>query len=272
MSSKSLASLHVLVTRPAPQQEPLVAAIEAAAGHVLHRPLLEIRPLPEGPGAATLKSRILELDRYQILIFVSLNAVHYGVARIEDLWPQFPTGIQLAAIGPTTAASLESLLQVPVLQASAGVTSEDLLSLPELTAVSDKRIGIVRGHGGRELLADTLRQRGAEVDYLEVYERHLVSYPGAEFYAELQEHRINVLTVSSGESLAQLVAILGDNKAEMTLVPLLVPSGRVAQQAMDYGFRRVIDTGGVDVESTLAALEMLVPQGPGCGAATTDRP
>ncbi len=257
MSSTSLAGLRVLITRPAPQQEALIAAIEAAAGATLYRPLLAISALQDAADRRRLRSRLLDLDRFQILIFVSLNAVQHGVASIEDLWPQFPEGIQLVAIGPGTGARLRESLGREVVWSSAGVTTEELLAMPELGAIAGQRIGIVRGRGGRELLAATLRERGAEVEYLEVYERHDVDYVPAEFVHALKANAINVLTVSSGESLQRLVSLLGDNKAEMSLLPLLVPSQRVAQQATAAGFDRVIDCEGADVDACLKALTAL---------------
>lgn len=257
MSASRLNKLRVLVTRPVPQQVPLVTAIEAAGGFALHLPLLDIRPLQDASARAVLKSQLLDLDRYQLLIFVSTNAVQHGVAYIEDLWPQFPEGITLVAIGPSTGARLAELLGREVILSESGVTSEELLTLPEFTAVAGQRIGIVRGRGGRELLAATLKERGALVDYLEVYERRTVDYPAPEFQQQVSANEINVLSVSSGESLQQLAALLRDNKAEMTLLPLLVPSQRIAQQAREAGFDHVIDTRGADVEASLKALATL---------------
>lgn len=260
--NKSLAALHVLVTRPAPQQRELVAAILAAQGHVLHLPLIEIRALDPEDAPAALIDSMQQLNQFNILIFVSSNAVRHGVSWIKQYWPQFPESIELVAIGPGTAGELKLALDWNVLHSAAGTTSEDLLQLPVFTDVKGKRIGIVRGHGGRELLAQTLRDRGAIVEYVEVYTRQPVPYATEEFIEQLHRQQVNVLTVSSGESLQYLAELLGDNKAQMSLLPLLVPSQRVAEQADALGFARVINTGGADAKSCMTALANLVGAGP----------
>ncbi len=254
MIDKPFAALHVLVTRPLPQQQDLVAAIEAASGHVLQLPLLDIKGLTTPDEPVGLIGKIQNLDNYRILIFVSTNAVRHGVYWIEQYWPQFPAGVQLVAIGPGTARALSAALGQHAIHSDAGTTSEDLLQLPVFTDVRDMRIGIVRGRGGRELLAQTLQDRGAVVDYLEVYERQLAPYVAQDFGRQLQTHAINVFTVSSGESMLYLAQLLRDNKAQMSLIPLLVPSQRVAEQASTAGFKRVINTGGADVASYMTAL------------------
>jgi uroporphyrinogen-III synthase len=137
------------------------------------------------------------------------------------------------------------------------MTSEDLLELPELKRVKGKRIGIFRGQGGRDLLADTLRSRGGEIDYLEVYRRLSVHYDAKEFCASLRTEAVNVLTITSAESLFKLDSLVRDNKEEWGLIPLLVPSARLAQQAEQSGFGHVINTEGADTMSFVAALELL---------------
>ena len=137
------------------------------------------------------------------------------------------------------------------------MSSEDLLALPVLVDVAEKRIAIVRGRGGRELLAQTLRARAAVVDYLEVYQRQPAAIQQEEFRRQLVEHSVNVLTITSGESLHSLVHALGDNNAEMSLLPLLVPSSRVAEQALRAGFNSVINADGADESSFIAALRSL---------------
>lgn len=257
MSAKSLAGLNILVTRPTPQHRELVSAIEASNGQALHLPLLAIDSLRGSAEVSAIKSKILELDRYEILIFVSANAVEFGVEWIERYWPQLPTPMELVAIGPSTAQLLSSRLAQKVVHAESGMTSEDLLRIPVLSNIANQRIGIVRGLGGRELLAATLRARGATVDYLEVYQRSVVPYQSSAFNEQIKANAINVLSVTSSESLDRLAVLLGDNKAQMSLLPLLVPSPRVAQRARDLGFQKLVDAGGADVESTMAALATL---------------
>ena len=257
MASDALAGVHVLVTRPIEQQQTLRELIESLGGKVLSLPLIDIQPLQLASEIQAATEKIQQLDNYQILIFVSSNAAKFGAELINNYWPQCPTGLSMLAIGPATAKCLSSLLDADIIQADSGVTSEDLLKLPLLREVSEKRIGIVRGQGGRELLADTLRDRGARVDYLETYRRTDVDYDSVEFCNKLKTAAINVLTVTSSQALDRLQAMLADNKEEMGLLPLLVPSRRILLQARELGFCQVVNVNGADPESYLLALESL---------------
>jgi len=257
-----LAELCVLVTRPLGQGQALCEAIESRAGKTVQIPLIEISPLEQAEQIQTLKGRIQNLDNYHILIFISSNAASYGADWINDYWPQFPVGVEVIAIGPTTAETVSSLLGCQVISSDSGMSSEDLLALPVLVDVAEKRIAIVRGLGGRELLAQSLRNRSAQVEYLEVYQRRPIAIQVEDFRRELTEHSVNVLTITSSESLHNLLDALGDNKAEMSLLPLLVPSQRVAQQARQAGFEKVVNAEGADVAAFIAALESLVVNSP----------
>ena len=257
MIADSLAGLHVLVTRPIAQQQILREIIESRAGKVLSLPLIEIKPLQQTAEIQALTEKIQNLDSYQILIFVSTNAARFGGELIDNFWPQFPVGLSILAIGPTTAKCASSLLDGEIIQADSGVTSEDLLKLPLLDDISNKKIAIVRGQGGREFLAESLRSKGAQVDYLETYRRRAIDYDVTAFCDKLKAAEVNVLTVTSGQALDRLHSILADNKEQLDLLPLLVPSERIALQARELGFSNAINTNGADPESYLLALESL---------------
>ena len=66
-------------------------------------------------------------------------------------------------MGPSTARKVSIELDCGVVTSDAGASSEDILLLDELADISGSKVAIVRGIGGRELLAESLRQRGAEV-------------------------------------------------------------------------------------------------------------
>ena len=259
MNSSSLSNQIVLITRPIDQQQGLRDAIEQRSGSVLSFPLIDIAPLEDNAEQELVKSRVQSLDNYQLLIFISTNAAKYGAQWIDKYWPQFPVGVQVMAIGPTTAILVEELLASPSYLPDSGMSSEDLLFLEILQQVEGMKIGIFRGKGGRELLAETLKNRGALVDYLEVYQRQPINYDEGEFCDSLRQTGVTSLTVSSGESLQLLSKLLlsGDNKRDFSLLPLLVPSNRVAQQANDLGFTNVILCKGADSQSMIEALESL---------------
>jgi uroporphyrinogen-III synthase len=254
INTNSLSGLVVLITRPSNQVDTLKRAIESDGAKVLSLPLIKIEALNDVQAIQDLKYKVLQLDCYQSLIFVSNNAVSFGGEVINNYWPQFPLDVDVIAVGPTTAEAAAERFACEVTQPSNGMTSEDILRLPQLQDVSGQKIGIVRGQGGRELLADTLRERGAIVDYLEAYSRSLINYTSAEFCNRLREAGVNVLTVSSGESLDRLTHLLADNSKKLQQLNLLVPSQRVGRQAEKAGYQQVHNASGADPLSFVSAL------------------
>jgi len=251
-----LAGLSVLVTRPIHQQSSLLGSLQMEGAHTVSLPVMRIDPVSSAKAVQKARRQVQNLDQFQWLIFISTNAASLGADLIEDFWPQFPTGVNVAAIGRSTAAVLTHRLYLPVLTPPQGWDSEKLLTLPELQDISGKRIAIFRGVGGRELLASTLEERGAQVQYVELYQRTAVRYSVAEIDEKLPDAAVNAVVVHSGESLARLVELLQrSNKLEHYLtLPLVVPSSRVASQARGLGFDKVYDAQGADDASIKSAL------------------
>lgn len=257
MTAQTLQGLNVLVTRPLHQQQSLCDAIESHGGRALSFPLIEIIPLDQASDIESLKSKLDVLGEYQMLIFISSNAAQFGAFWISRCEVQIPPDVTVLAVGPSTARTVSTLLECSVVHSDTGMTSEDLLTMPELTDVNDKRVAIFRGIGGRELLASTLSERGARVDYLEVYQRRSIEYEADELARLVDSAEIDVVTVTSGQALERLTALASDNKAQLSLIPLIVPSIRIAEKAQQQGFTHVRNAMGADEDSMLAALQDL---------------
>ena len=227
MNDARLRGYGVLVTRPEHQADKLVAAIEEAGGEAIRFPVIDIEPQESAD-----VSRCLEtLPAADITIFVSTNAVMYGLhcANGEET--------VIAAIGPTTKSAIESAGGQVDIYPATGSDSEHLLAEAELQDVSGKKIRIIRGAGGREMLAETLRDRGATVDYLSVYRRLTRTYSPS-LLAGLEQRwrggQINCVIAMSVDSLNNLLEILPASCRELLgITPLATPSARVLQTASD---------------------------------------
>jgi uroporphyrinogen-III synthase len=254
-----LSGLEVLVTRPIHQVDEWRTSLEARGAQVFSVPVLDIKNIDDPAGLQAIKNAILELDNYQIVIFVSQNAVNTACDWIDRYWPQLPVGIDFLAVGQKTAESLqrEGIEVVSTREVSLGaMNSEALLALPCLQSVDAKKILICRGQGGRPLLAETLEARGAQVEYCELYQRVLPR--------DVKESLGNIvwtsgvlplITVHSGESLQNLYHNLPDSQAQWWLEQaLVVPGERVAQAARDFGFSQVICAENAGSESMLKAI------------------
>lgn len=256
----SLHGLSVLVTRPTGPAERLADTIRQAGGRAICFPLLQIEAIDDPVSLRNLSARIKQLAQYQLAIFISTNAARLALPWLQDLWPVLPAGLSLLAIGPATAAELAPL-RTEVNIAPGGVRSEDLLQLAALQDPRNRRVVIFRGEGGREVLAEVLQQRGATVDYVELYRRRAVQYPAGKLQEVIRRESVNAIIVTSIQSFAnlceQLGPPLGSNNSQWGLVPLLVPSARVADAAMSAGFSRVINVNAADDQAMLAGLEGL---------------
>lgn len=235
---------RILVTRPADQAGELARMIAAQGGQAVLFPLLEISPADD---PAPLQRAIAHLDDYALAIFISPNAVAFALPQILAA-RRWPAGLRAAAIGPSTARQLAVQGFSNVIAPLGRFDSEALLELPAFAAaaVAGEKVLILRGNGGRELLGETLRQRGAQVDALTCYRRSPPA-DGAPLVSLLRNRQVDALTVSSSEGLRNLLALLDTDAFELLRrLPLFVPHQRIAQVAAELGLQRVVLSAPAD--------------------------
>ena len=239
MTERSLAGLNIVVTRPREQAAPLAQRITQAGGQVILFPLLEISPVADPQSLRTLVARLPE---FNLAIFISPNAVRYGMAAIFAAGALSPT-LKIATVGQGSAKALRDLGVGEIIAPQERFDSEALLALPELQQVAGWRVVIFRGDGGRELLGDTLKARGASVEYAACYRRAKPQQDSAMLLAANPD----AITVTSSEALAYLWQML-DNATQkrLAVVPLFVPHARIVEAAHKLGWRVVVPTAGGD--------------------------
>lgn len=257
---------QVILTRPTAQAEPLASRIRALGRPVQLLPLLEISPLPD---QAPLRAALAGLASYQLVAFVSPNAIEAAFAHIAA----WPPGLQAAVVGEGSRQALVAK-GVPAGQIASPADpaysdTEHLLQALDLPALRGARILLVRGESGRELMADAFRAAGADVTVLPAYRRAvpqlspalaaqlaaLTGSPGEEGKEDQGADWI----ITSSEALRGLAALLNElNKltivATMQHHHLFVPHPRIADTARELGFLHVTLTGSGD-ERVLAALQ-----------------
>lgn len=240
-----LAGKTIVVTRPRAQATELAAGIEALGGHALIFPLLEISP-PADPHP--LQQAIARLADYHLAVFISPNAVDHALVPILAAG-QWPAHVQPAAIGPGTVKALARFGIQHCLCPTSRFDSEGLLAEPELAPeqIAGQRVLIFRGNGGRELLADTLRQRGAQVDCVTAYQRHGPSQPISTLRQHWRDRQLHALTLSSSEALRYLIEALdAEGRDFLAATPLFIPHPRIAEQAHALGLTQIIQTEAAD--------------------------
>lgn len=234
----------IIVLRPQPGADETVAALAAAGFRARALPVLERCPLAE---TAAARARVQALAEYRVVVFVSPAAAEFGMAWIDRHWPQYPVGIAWVAVGEGTRRVLQRF-GVPAVAPVVDERSEGMLELPELADVRHAKVLVMRGRGGRELLAETLRERGAQVDLLELYERQVLA-------VELPPADAVCAAVVS--SVAVLEALIANNGLIWSRRPLIVPSPRVAAAARAAGFAEVVEARAAGPDATVAAVRTL---------------
>jgi len=240
---------RVLLTRPAEESALLAASLSDVGIFSSSLPLLEIEALPVTPEQQAVWA---DLGRYCAVIVVSKPAARLGVQRLDRHWPRLPW----FSVGAATAQVLADQ-GLDVHYPRSGDDSEALLALPalrEAVARTDARVLILRGEGGRELLAERLREQGASVDYLELYRRFLPAYDPGVLMQRIQLERLNGLVVSSGQGFLHLQALAGSDWPQVARLPLFVPSPRVYEMARAAGAEKVVDCRGASAAALLVAL------------------
>ena len=224
----------IVITRPKLQANALARSIKAAGGHVLLFPTLEITPVQL---AQADKDKIQNINEFDIIIFISPNAVEHGLKHIQAL-TELSEQTLLATIGTGSAKTLNSLLgKQPDIVPEENFSSEGLLATTAMQNVSNKRILIIRGDGGREHLKQTLQKRGAQVEYINVYQRLKPATNSSDLEQYLQNNQIAAIVITSAENLKNLLEMIPEKATSLLLqVPLLLLNQRLVDIAKEAGF------------------------------------
>ncbi|MBL8378533.1 MAG: uroporphyrinogen-III synthase [Burkholderiales bacterium] len=267
---------RVVVTRPAGQAHELTAALVEAGAVVIALPGVEIGALP---ASAALDAALAELGTFDLVIFVSANAVHAAQARCAAL------GIgdlrvlrRAAAPGPGTAAALKAAGVTEVLAPHARFDSEGLLAAIDALEVTPPRVLILRGRdacgnadsgdgagqpgrnavagNGREVLGIELARRGSNVRTLACYRRTTPPHDAERIAGLIGGGPAHALLVSSSQVVDNLPGVLGAaGMAWLDGVPVFATHARVAAAARRRGFAPVFEcaAGEEAIVRTLAA-------------------
>ncbi len=225
-----LQGLKVMITRPEHQATELQRLITDAGGIPYNYPLLSIQPAADIQGLASILNH---LDHFQLAIFISPNAVHFGMELIHA-HGGLPVEMHTATVGQSSARLFQQLNSFAVDYCpDSDFSSEGLLALPALQEVRGQRILIFRGQSGREKLAEVLIERGAKVRYMPVYQRLPAKCDSEQLANAIQQQKIDIISLTSVAALDHLFSLIDP----ALLIPLafVVINARLARRLQEQG-------------------------------------
>ena len=225
----------ILVCRPEPSASELCEVLNSVGAETCALPCIEIQALNID---AQTKSIIYELDQYEKVVVVSQHAANLLVAIVDEVWPQVPAQQKWFGIGRKTTQILQEA-GFDVATQEKDFSSEALLEAPELTRVKGQKILIAKGKEGRSKLEQGLRDRGAKVHTIELYQRVTPEYSRQHLENSIIDFNAGSIITLSAETLDNFHAMAKSIHAVPANTRLIVPSERVAKHARSLGYQKV---------------------------------
>lgn len=248
-----LQGLHIAVTRPAEQAQSLCDAIRHHGGNPISFPLIAISALDD---YQPFEQQLAAVEQTDWAIFISSNAVEYGMPRLLKTYGKIPENLKFAAIGHQTAKTLMLFGVHDILIPHTRFDSETLLALSEMQDVSGKTIAIFRGEGGRELMAETLKSRGANVYFCENYRRINPQKNTDVLNAQWRQNKLDAIIVTSSEAMRHLLALAAHTEW-LHHITLCVNHARIGEEPKQLGLKVLVADAPGD-EAMLQCLSQLV--------------
>jgi uroporphyrinogen III methyltransferase/synthase len=203
--SQTLLGKRIVITRARSQAGSLARRIEDLGGEVLEFPTIEIRP-PADP--RPIEAAIKNLTRYDWLVFTSANGVECFFERMAHFKRSLNdrADMQFAAIGPETAKRLEAV-GIKNCLVPATYRAEGILDLLQRDAMRGKRVLIPRAAEAREILPETLRRWGAEVNVVETYRTVIPQADTGKLKEMLRRRAVDMVTFTSSSTVANFARL-----------------------------------------------------------------
>lgn len=216
----------ILITRPLGQQQAFSSGCSALGLRVAHLPCLAIEPL------CNVQLTAKTIESADSVLFTSKNAVTHAHRQWPLPWP----GISVNAIGPATAIALATLNQPVSLTPAPPFTSESYLH--QLASLPPQKLLVIKGSGGRNLIAERLTTLGWQVQGVAVYRRCLPMISPASVTKLLHDSAPRLISSTSDEALQNLEILAHHHWPTLLRLPLVVNSVRTAVLAQSMGFEQ----------------------------------
>ena len=192
---------RILITRPRRQADEFARALREAGAQPLLFPVIEIGPPPD---PAALDAALQELASYDWLILTSVNGVQAVWERFAALGlPGVPPDVQVAAIGPKTAAALEQKGVRPDFVPPEYIAEAILPGLGELKG---RRFLLARAELARPVLQFAIQAAGGTAHEIAAY-RTLPTAPDAEAIQALRQG-VDIITFTSSSTVTNFIALV----------------------------------------------------------------
>ena len=252
-SLKSLEGVKILITRPEKQNLLLSAKLQNLGATTIELPTITILP----PNSTDrLDKSILRILQYDWVIFTSAHGVRFFSQRLEALGEPSDKlkQVNVAAIGPATAAALERLGKEPDYVPTQYLSEKIAVGLSD---VKGKRILLPRADIASKKLPELLRQRGAKVEEVVAYRTVIPEDLSADRLKSVLKQGIDVVTFTSPSTVRNLAQIVGAKELEVLLKGVKVACiGPVtAEAAKKLGIRADIVAGTHTIDDLVEAIE-----------------
>ena len=250
--------MGILVTRPEESGQMLTEMLNREGIAAIHAPFIKIAM---GEQLNQLPQKLQQLNAGDYVICVSQYAVDYAQQVLLNVGFSWRTDLTYVAIGRKTAMRLTEATQQHVFYPFKQENSEGVLALPMFAQCQGKKVLILRGQQGRELLPEQLALSGATVELLACYHREVQKLDDKEL-SLFSRAGIDTIVVTSGEILRYLLDFIPKSEHNWLLnCRLVVISDRIAQLAVQAGWHKdkVILTEKADNKSLLNTILSFYP-------------
>jgi uroporphyrinogen III methyltransferase/synthase len=241
---------RIVVTRARSRAASLSARLAAAGAEVIEMPATRVQPLDSAP----LRRAVERMRDYAWAIFTSQNAVDvfWGVLRAASLDARALAGVRVAAVGPSTAASLRARgIEVDV--SPERFVAEGLID--EMRARDDvggRRVLYACAEGARDVLPAALREMGAVVDLVFAYRSVADGEGAAALRARLEAGDVDLVTFTSASAVTAFAAAVGRDAARAAPSAVIGPVTASAARAL--GIDVVIEAAEATVQGLADAI------------------
>lgn len=231
---KPLFGKTILITRAKEQAAEFSDLLAKLGGHPVEIPTIKITDPDSFENIDAALDRLESGGGYDWVIFTSANGVRYFIKRMRALGKDIRilAGAKIAVIGPATARTVNELLMNVDLTPEEFV-AEGLIEEFKSIGIKGDRILIPRAKVARDVLPDTLREMGAEVDVAEAYQTVLDEKAASRIKELLLEKSINIATFTSPSTINNFAKLIGDELSELMKDVEIAVIGPITERAVE---------------------------------------